>query len=348
MLPLSQEGADALRSPRFRQVRVLLDDASPLLCVSGSVTLDKTGAVGRACDVEVTSEGWAQDDIEQVLNRVWAVGGWFTVEYGVEPIGGTVEWVPLGRYQVQEAPYVRPGGSLALKGAGLGQALADHRFEAPRTVDDPSGVSALTMLVQETLPTVTVTLAAGLTDRAVTGTWDESRLEACRDLAVALGGWLWETGDGNFEVRSDSAAVDFDLDGWVQTFSIDNSRATMWNAVRARSSNEAYSDLYGWAYDDDPTSHTYWDGPWGRKPYFYASPLLTTQEQVDDAAQTILADLLGAERLREFTTVPAPHLEPGDLVTTGAIGAEPSVVQKVTVPLAGGPMTWTALPGEVA
>jgi F5/8 type C domain len=70
----------------------------------------------------------------------------------------------------------------------------------------------------------------------------------------------------------------------------------------------------GEAWDDDPNSPTYCDGPMGRVPLWYSSPLLTTQDDVDSAAPTRLARVKRPIEQVTFTLLPNPAHEAFDVV----------------------------------
>jgi hypothetical protein len=68
------------------------------------------------------------------------------------------------------------------------------------------------------------------------------------------------------------------------------------------------------AFDDDPSSPTYVDGPYGTVTQRLTFPLVTTQEQAQDVADAILLNSLGAADTVTISCVPMPALEPGDIV----------------------------------
>ena len=104
------------------------------------------------------------------------------------------------------------------------------------------------------------------------------------------------------------------------------------------------------AWDEDPHSPTYLDGPMGRVPYFYSSPLLTTQDQVETAAETILARVKRPIEQVAFTLLPNPAHEAFDVVEfVDAAGvASRYMLDVVSIPLeAAGNLTATARETQV-
>jgi hypothetical protein len=66
--------------------------------------------------------------------------------------------------------------------------------------------------------------------------------------------------------------------------------------------------------DDNPGSPTYYFGPFGRKPRFYASAFITTDAQATSAAAAIGSSQQGVARSLVFQSVPNPSMRPGDLI----------------------------------
>ena len=67
-------------------------------------------------------------------------------------------------------------------------------------------------------------------------------------------------------------------------------------------------------WDTDPASPTYYLGPFGMRPRFYASPFVTTTQQAQSAATKLLQGEIGIAEQVSFTTVTNPAHEVGDPV----------------------------------
>ncbi len=101
----------------------------------------------------------------------------------------------------------------------------------------------------------------------------------------------------------------------------------------------------GEAWDEDASSPTYRFGPFGQVPRFYSSPLITTTDQAESAATSLLAKSVGRIEKLSWAQVPHPGLEPLDVVSVedsdGTIRRY--IVDEVTIPLtASGVMTGVA------
>ncbi len=83
-------------------------------------------------------------------------------------------------------------------------------------------------------------------------------------------------------------------------------------------------------------SPTYYYGSFGRVPQFYSSPLLLTNGQALQAAQTILARQLGTTQSVAFGAVVNPALEPSDtvLIQRPVAGIDQAhIIDRLTLPL---------------
>lgn len=79
--------------------------------------------------------------------------------------------------------------------------------------------------------------------------------------------------------------------------------------------DQAAAPVTAVVWDDNPTSPTYYEGKFGRKPREYASSFLTTPEQAASAARAILQYSLGLAELVSFDAIVNPAHVPGDIVS---------------------------------
>jgi hypothetical protein len=112
-------------------------------------------------------------------------------------------------------------------------------------------------------------------------------------------------------------------------------REARYNGVVATSAPQNETDPVLRAVAVETTGPLQWDGPYGRRPRYYSSPLLTTQAQVQQAADSSLALQRGRAVKVEWDAVPNPALEPLDVVALLRPGGVPvpCVLMDVTVPL---------------
>jgi hypothetical protein len=112
----------------------------------------------------------------------------------------------------------------------------------------------------------------------------------------------------------------------------------VYNAVVASGDGtDTVTPARGVAFDNNPSSPTYFSGPFGPVPRFYSSPFITTVGQAQSAASAILLQNLGLTYSVDFEAAPNPALQPYDpvLVTYPSGASETHILDKVTVPLNG-------------
>ena len=92
--------------------------------------------------------------------------------------------------------------------------------------------------------------------------------------------------------------------------------------------------------DNNPQSKTYWGGPFGHVPKFYSNPNFTTKAQCTATATNMLAEATAENCNLDFTMLPNPALEPGDIVELVRLDGkiENHVVDAMTIPFGLG--TW--------
>src|SRR5690606_37876158 len=166
---------------------------------------------------------------------------------------------------------------------------------------------------------------------------EEDRHGGLKDLVESVGKVCWWDHRGVLVIRTppDPAVPVWDIahgrDGVLVSMARELSREGVYNAAVAR--GEAA----------DPASPTYWHGPFGKVPRFYASPLITDVAQAASAAASLLKRSLGLPYSVNFGTIVNPALEPLDPIRITYPGrAERHVVETLTIPLtAGAAMTGT-------
>lgn len=150
--------------------------------------------------------------------------------------------------------------------------------------------------------------------------WDHRGILVIKDLPDNEATWTVDAGPGGVLVRH----------------SRETSREGVYNAVKV--TGEALDTevpASGFAYDNNPDSPTYWNGPFGKVPRFYSSPFVTTDIQAEVAAINLLKKNLGLPYSVEFDLIPNPALEPYDCVdVVGKNGVtETHVIESLSFPL---------------
>lgn len=236
----------------------------------------------------------------------------------------TIELVALGTFPIQRS-YI-DGVSLVtdVTCEDRSRLVSDARFEDDYQI--PAGMNVI-----EAVEAVITAGVDGLeyllpSTSEVTGlltfTSQDDRWLAAQGMVRPLGMELFFDGLGRVNMRPTPTFADDPVKtiregegGNLVSIGIELDRTEAYNRVVAFSSNAAIDPpVRGVATDEDPSSPTYYFGPFGKKPQFYSSPFIATQDQADSAAASILADELGVASGLSFSAVPDPRLECGDVV----------------------------------
>ena len=344
------------------EVTVRLDDSilGTLPVSDGEVTCDGTrdGAL-RSLSLTV-----APDD--EAFGWLATAGAEISVARGLDLEGGP-ELVPLGVFVLDADLEEAADGTITVSAADRSQRISRARWTDPYSVPVGANVGeAIADLVHacwadcpigETLAGVEklATAKAMYLDGADSDPWKDARA-----LAATAGYDLYFDGNGELQVREtpdpESAPVCAHYYAGETAVILGRTRTArlsrMYNGVIVTAEGSGVTTpKRGEAWDEDPNSPTYRDGPMGRVPYFYGSPLLTTQSDVDSASQTILARVKRPIEQVSFELVVNPAHEAFDVVefVDESDVARRYMFDVVSIPLtAGGTMNAIARETEVA
>ena len=314
--------------------------------LGGDVRLDGTADILGSLIIETEGKGmWprrASDLLAPFGNEIWVRRG---VDLGpsVDPL-----WFPLGYFRIDTpeqpgSPHMPIRLTCTDRMAGIieGELLAPREFAASRTYQ-----SVFDELVQEIYPLAVVIFddhGSEALGRTVVA--EQSRYRILRDLADSLGKRMYwdEQGFMRVEAAPDPASPVWDVfagDGGV-LIELDRAatRVGVFNAVVAI--GEAADDddpVRALAVDANPLSPTFFGGRFGRVPFFYASPLLTTAGQAAVAAASKLRRLIGLPYQVDFRSIVNPALRPYQPIRTRDRDGnrELHIVETLTIPLTAG------------
>jgi hypothetical protein len=202
----------------------------------------------------------------------------------------------------------------------------------------------LTIADTGAVPDITVTNTATSTVTAGPLVWDTDRAGAAADLATSIGA------EAYFDVTGNLVIADAPLLGQTPAWTVDASpsgvllsgdrvrdRARTYNVVVAYPSSLSGASPYAPVVvaDTDPTSRTYVGGPFGRVPFRYTTPAMTTSAQALVAATALLNRVKAVNAQLNVTAVVHPGLDRGDVITvlTPDGSTERHLVDAVTIPL---------------
>jgi hypothetical protein len=320
---------------------------------AGTVTITSRNRVRRTLQLTVPEDLYPAGDDDLLLSPAGTeLRAWRGIDFGDD-----VEWVPVFRGRIQavtdEDLY---DAKIEVVAQDRFATVNDARFEIPRAA--PAGVSnlaAIRILAGEAISDLGVLVTAAETATVPAGlSWDKDRGQAIDDLADANPAEVYFDAGGTLVIRTPPSLTDpivwTPTDGGgdypvVSKSSRTVSRDGVYNVVVTTVERpDGQPPIRSIVEDTEATSLTWASGPFGRVPRFYASPLITSQTQADDAGRALLARSIGRARTRQVACVPNPAAEAGDLwsITVGG-GVEFHLADVITLPLtaAGGPMVTT-------
>ncbi|TDQ01238.1 DUF5047 domain-containing protein [Labedaea rhizosphaerae] len=312
---------------------------------SGSITCDATSQVRRTGTVGIADPVWWPADPLAVLSPL---GSELAVEYGIViPQVGT-EWVPVIRGPITEVrrdrPYSSGDAALTVSVADRSSTVAEARFEQPtQTHAGATNVAEITRLITAVLPGVTVIDRTGSTQVAARLDIERERwADGIEVLTDAIGAETFADAIGNFVIRPTPTLADpvawviaAGADGVLVSKSDTQTRSLTYNEVVASGQrSDGTPPVYAIVADTDPTSPTYINGPFGRRPRFYTSPLLTTVTQCRTAAAGLLARTTGMQATVTLTAITNPALDAGDVIAVVQGSTRTlHIVDTVSIPL---------------
>jgi hypothetical protein len=246
------------------------------------------------------------------------------------------------------------GDDITVTASGLLGLIQEAELVAPY---GPAGnISTVLRFLIE--PALIVDLTHAPADRAVPGgvVWQSDRLGAVYELLDAWGAEAYVNEDGALKVvpAKDTGTSQIGLydgrGGTIVTPSASVSREGAANCVVARGYTDDGSDVQAVAYNLDPNSPTYYGGDFAALPvpFVYDSALLTTVDQCQTTANTILRRRVAqASRAVNIEAVPNLALQARDGVTVTSdklnVPATFGIVDQLDMPLtaADGAMTAT-------
>lgn len=319
---------------------VLADDV-PI--AGGSLEIDRTVRVPEQLSLTVPriADGVNWDASGSADHPLAPYGQTVVLELGVEITRGNIEWLQRGEYLISETSV--DGDAVTVGCVGLLALIEEARFTTPYQATGTFR-STIRSLVE---PALTVRFGSGLpTNRSVPTaslTVDEDRMGALEEVLAAWPADAYVDSTGVLYVvpLEDSETASLTLTdgagGTVVSWAGASSRDGAATLVVARGQDATGAQVQGVAYDDDPDSPLLFGGPFNPLPvpFFYSSPLLTTQLQCRTAARTILARRKrSSSRLLTATCVPHPGLETGDRVTVdGVDGVAAAIVEVISLPI---------------
>ncbi|MBO0826202.1 MAG: DUF5047 domain-containing protein [Streptosporangiales bacterium] len=331
-------------NPAATPVPVIDEEGTGIPVEDGSsVTYDVTADTLASLTLTTDGAGW---DPKPGRHPLQPYGTEVFVERGIPG-----ELVPLGYYRLNSVNQTQPpAGPLTIQGQDRMAKIVDAQLTAPVQFTSTQTVgSVFQQLVTDVYPQAVIEFDDDL-DGQILGraqVVDQDRYGFLRDLASSNGKLMYFDHRGVLVIRSlpDLTKPVWDVTSGANGVLVEASRSIdrqgVFNAVVAEGEapdgdNPAVRIV---VYDANPQSPTYWEGPFGKVPYFLSSPNLTRTEQAISAARATLERNLGLPYYADFTKVPNPALEAWDPITvkyTDRSAREVHVIQTLAVPLSAG------------
>lgn len=307
--------------------------------VTGQITVDRTADNCRSGGLTVGDPSFAPTFVNSPLAPY---GCELKIYSGlVYDSGAATTWIPLGIFTLDDVECEDSTGDLPeLTFYDRSKVLQRANFRGPISRGGYDVRTLLGHMIQDVMPYAAVYIDSSLTatPKVPGGTIfsgdDGGRWTAIQQLCSWLGGEGRFGYDGNFYVvpvptligvSSPSAVWTFDAgDGGVLVQAKRGiSRAGCYNFVTCTGNSSGGNGPvpFGTAHDSDPRSPTYWSGDvyptlsaFGSNVLNVSNDQLTTNAECAAYAQQTLNNVLGLARSLNFTAVPAPFLDAGDIV----------------------------------
>jgi hypothetical protein len=308
---------------------------TPITLVGGSMSADYYSLVMRTFGIELApsvSTVQSRERLDTISPTLY--GTYVRLWRGVTFPDSTSELAPLGVYVIERFQTETGSGyGVSFGGSDLYSMVNRARLESPRTVKGPSRIEVCKDLIREALEPnlpwgdVIFRVLPGVVDDDLKSTLIErDRGTAIRDILTGAGIRGYFAADGAFEFSPqiyESKPSVWTLStgdtGTLISVQEATNREKIYNIVVAigesNSNDEEKPPVSAVARDTNPDSPTYWQGPFGKVPYFYSSQFITTEVQAQTVANALLPTVRGAAATFDVSTSPNPALVPGDVVT---------------------------------
>jgi hypothetical protein len=287
----------------------------------GSVTVDRSQAIRRTCTVTCADPSLIP---RTATDELATYGARLRISRGVDYGDRSLERIPLGNFRLDSVDGDLSEGPVTLQGKGMEAAVADDKFFAPYTASG-TVVGAIRTLIQRTLPTadiISTIVDAPIGSRAFDV--DADPWAGAQEIAAVVGAEVYTNADGVFTISTLpdllTAAPVWAVEAVEGGVYISGNRAMtsdgVFNGVLARGENTSDNapPVSALVVDSDPGSPTYWGGPFGRRLKTISSSTLLTTNACGQAAALELAKAKAPNASGDFSSLPNPALEPGDVI----------------------------------
>lgn len=323
---------EALRHTHQARVRVKLYHDGALVgelpVSSVQLTIDGTAEIRRSGSLDLGVD-WLDTTSRDIIEQVNVQTSEVTIEHGIDWGPAGTEWVLLARMRIDSLSKSLAAGTRTVAIFDRALLLAEHKFPTVRPLND-TYVNLIETMLHETMPGVSFTV-----DPAVDDTIEPSdgksldlggeRLSEMVRFAEAVEAVFYNTNTGAFALspyEEDGTPV-WDVDagpgGVLVDLTEEFSREQQYNAVGITFTpavDGAEWEKYIYLWDNDPTSPTYYDGPFGKRPIFFEEEYrhLPNDTRAEKVARRKLLQYAGATRALQVQAFSNPLLQPNDRI----------------------------------
>jgi kumamolisin len=357
--PVSQQFLEAIRhshSPIFyvdvwrggvRQTPAEYQSYGLPISPGGTVTIDCGSQVRRQCSLTIADPALNPQAAQDLLSPY---GTELAISRGIQYPNGTQEWVPLGWFRIDKAVASQAGQTgatgIQITGRDRSSYIAEDQFVTTVASSQATVVAEIRALVADAVP-IHVPGMRDLTGDLTacpSQVYDgRDRAAAIATLATAIGAEFFFAADGTPTLRKIATpasapawTIDAGIAGVLIQADTSADRGLIFNGwVVTGERADGTAGAYALVTDTNVLSATYWSGPFGKKPGYFSSPVLTSTAMCTAVGTALLARSAAAGWTIDLTAIPNPALDGGDVIV--AVLAEGRqqfhVVDNLTIPL---------------
>jgi hypothetical protein len=304
-----------------------LEVAGPLQVANAALSIDAGSASWR----RLTGDVVLPAATAQAIEGVNTFNGEISVELGIGFQNG-VDWVQVAQLRIEESTRLSGKATRTLTAFDRAIRVNDFPFITPYAPRDMAGVQlsvvgAIVDIITTAFPSnsppvfvVDPTLDTGVLPPAETS-FTGARWDAVLKLAQSIGATVHNDRLGRFLIRSlevanaPVATLRGGAGGTLVAHGASSTRVEQFNAVGMTSESPSGDGIFVYVVDADPQSPTYYDGPFGRKPFMTRNDTVTTLESAIAATRALLAAKRSGARDLDLDAAYDPLLQPLDVVT---------------------------------
>ena len=361
LVPPSPNYLEQLRHSHESHLRVRLysggDLIGDLLPENVNLTIDGRAEVWRTADINVGVDYW-ESETRAFLEAANVQTGEITIEHGISYETSTaIPWVKLATLRVDAMNMTLLSAGRSITAMDRAMLVGEFGIVDDRPLDKPY-VEMISDLLDETIPGTPFILDPLLSTTLApapgkTLTRGSNRLSEITTMAQVLSALFYNDPEGDFHLGyfdpDDAAEIVWDVNdgpdgvllGMTQSFSREEQYNALGITYTPDTSDADWVSHFVYARDLDPTSTTYYFGPFGKRNIFFDEEFdhLPSVAEADNLAARKLAEYLGATRGLAIETVYNPLLQPGDHINvtfpeTGEV--EEHIVERITLSLGTG------------